>query len=78
MNISSVAGLKHSTPYLFTHSVSKAFANKLTQALAYKLADKGIQVNGILLGMMDTSMINRELKRLYDGDIQRMRKDRDD
>lgn len=78
VNISSVAGLKHSSPYLFIYSVSKAAVNKLTQSLAFELADKGIRVNGISPGMMDTPTIYKELTKLYDGDIQRMRKDRND
>jgi len=78
VNISSIAGLKHSTPYLFIYSVSKAAVNKLTQSLAFELADKGIRVNCILPGMMDTPTIYKELTKLYDGDIEKMRKDRND
>jgi len=78
VNISSIAGVKHNTPYLFIYSVSKAAVNKLTQCLAFELADKGIRVNCILPGMMDTPTIYKELTKLYDGDIERMRKDRND
>jgi NAD(P)-dependent dehydrogenase (short-subunit alcohol dehydrogenase family) len=76
VNISSVAGVKHSAPSFFIYSVSKAAVNKLTQCLAFELADKGIRVNCILPGMMDTPTIYKELTKLYDGDIERMRKDR--
>jgi NAD(P)-dependent dehydrogenase (short-subunit alcohol dehydrogenase family) len=78
VNISSVAGVKHSTPYLFIYSVSKAAVNKLTQCLAFELADKGIRVNCIMPGMMDTPTIYKELTKLYDGDIERMRKERNE
>ena len=78
VNISSVAGVKHNAPPFFIYSVSKAAVNKLTQCLAFELADKGIRVNGILPGMMDTPTIYKELTKLYDGDIERMRKDRND
>jgi NAD(P)-dependent dehydrogenase (short-subunit alcohol dehydrogenase family) len=78
VNISSVAGVKHNAPPFFIYSVSKAAVNKLTQCLAFELADKGIRVNCILPGMMDTPTIYKELTKLYDGDIERMRKDRND
>lgn len=78
VNISSIAGVKHNIPYLFIYSVSKAAVNKLTQCLAFELADKGIRVNCISPGMMDTPTIYKELTKLYDGDIERMRRDRND
>jgi NAD(P)-dependent dehydrogenase (short-subunit alcohol dehydrogenase family) len=78
VNISSVAGVKHNAPGFFIYSVSKAAVNKLTQCLAFELADKGIRVNCILPGMMDTPTIYKELTKLYGGDIERMRKDRND
>jgi NAD(P)-dependent dehydrogenase (short-subunit alcohol dehydrogenase family) len=76
VNISSVAGVKHSAPDFFIYSVSKAAVNKLTQCLAFELAGKGIRVNCIQPGMMDTPTIYKELTKLYHGDIERMRKDR--
>ena len=78
VNISSVAGVKHSAPFLFIYSVSKAAVNQLTRCLAFELADKGIRVNCIMPGLMDTPTIYKELTKLYDGDIEKMRKDRND
>ncbi len=76
LNISSVGAVKHSYPELFIYSISKAAVNTFTRCLAYEFADKGIRVNCIMPGMIDSPVIYKEILRLYKGDIEKMRKDR--
>jgi len=46
--------------------------------LAAEFADKEIRVNCIMPGAIDSPLIYKEVLGLYDGDIERMRKDRND
>jgi NAD(P)-dependent dehydrogenase (short-subunit alcohol dehydrogenase family) len=78
LNISSVGSVLHAYPKLFIYTISKAAVNTLTRCLAFELADKGIRVNCIMPGMIDSPIIYKEIMRLYDGDIERMRKDRNE
>jgi NAD(P)-dependent dehydrogenase (short-subunit alcohol dehydrogenase family) len=79
LNISSVAAVDHSTMPLFLYSISKSAVNAFTRCLARQVADKGIRVNAIMPGRIDTPMIyNKEelSKVLYDGDFEKMRQER--
>ena len=76
INISSVGSVLHAYPALFIYTISKAAVNTFTRCLAYELADKGIRVNCIMPGMIDTPVIYKEILPLYNGDIEKMRKDR--
>jgi NAD(P)-dependent dehydrogenase (short-subunit alcohol dehydrogenase family) len=76
LNISSLSAIKNSYPAFFIYSISKAGLNTLTQCLAFELADKGIRVNCIMPGMIDSPAIYKETVRLYQGNIDAMRKDR--
>lgn len=79
LNISSVAAVDHSNPPLFLYSISKSAVNTFTRCLARQLADKGIRVNAVMPGRIDTPMIyyKQELAQsLYDGDIEKMREER--
>jgi len=76
INISSVGSVLHAYPALFIYTISKAAVNTFTRCLAYELADKGIRVNGIMPGMIDSPVIYKEILPLYSGDIEKMRKDR--
>jgi NAD(P)-dependent dehydrogenase (short-subunit alcohol dehydrogenase family) len=77
LNISSVAAVRYTNPALFIYSISKAGVNALTRCLASQMADKGIRVNCIMPGLIDSPLIYKEIIDLYDGDLQRMRRDRD-
>jgi NAD(P)-dependent dehydrogenase (short-subunit alcohol dehydrogenase family) len=77
LNISSFASLRHGGP-VFVYSISKAAVNSFTRCLAVELADKGIRVNGIMPGMIDTPTIYESLLKLYNGDIEKMRKSQND
>lgn len=75
INISSVGALKHGARF-FSYTVSKAAVNSFTRCLAVELAGKGVRVNCIMPGMMDTPTIYQELTKLYGGDIEKMREKR--
>ena len=76
LNISSLAAVKHDIPQMFVYSISKAAVNSFTRCLAFQFADKGIRVNAIMPGAIDSPMIYKELIQIYQGDLERMRKDR--
>ena len=78
LNISSIASVRHGNPPTFIYTVSKAAVNALTRCMAIELADKGIRVNCIMPGMIDSPTIYHSLPRFYGGDIDKMRKDRDE
>jgi NAD(P)-dependent dehydrogenase (short-subunit alcohol dehydrogenase family) len=76
VNISSVGAVLPKFPEEFMYLVSKAAVNMLTRTMAFEFAGKGIRVNAIMPGMMDTPLIYEEIMKLYDGDVEAMRKDR--
>lgn len=78
VNISSVSALMNLYPQLFIYTISKAAVNSFTRCLAMEFADKGIRVNAIMPGMMDTPTIYKALTRLYSGDLEKMRRDRNE
>jgi NAD(P)-dependent dehydrogenase (short-subunit alcohol dehydrogenase family) len=78
LNISSIAAIKHAYPELFIYSISKSAVNTLTRCLAGQLADKGIRVNAIMPGMIDSPLVYKELIAVYDGNLERMRRDRNE
>jgi NAD(P)-dependent dehydrogenase (short-subunit alcohol dehydrogenase family) len=80
LNISSAAAVNHSFRMLFLYGISKAAVNSFTRYLASQFADKGIRVNGIMPGLIDTPMIyyKQLLPSQYGGDIERMRKERNE
>ncbi|MBT6498324.1 MAG: SDR family oxidoreductase, partial [Deltaproteobacteria bacterium] len=75
LNISSVGAVLHAYPKLFIYTISKAAVNTFTKCLAYEMAEKGIRVNCIMPGMIDSPIIYKEILKLYD-DIEQMRADR--
>jgi NAD(P)-dependent dehydrogenase (short-subunit alcohol dehydrogenase family) len=76
LTTSSVAAVRHGDPKMFIYTVSKAAVNSLTQSLAVELADKGIRVNCIMPGLIDSPVIYQSLLQFYDGDPERMRRER--
>jgi len=76
INVSSLAGERHENPALFIYTVSKTAVNSLTRSLAFELAAKGIRVNAIMPGMIDSPTIYQELLKFYDEDPEAMREDR--
>ncbi len=78
LNISSTAAVCHGYPKLFIYSVSKAAVNSFTRCVATEFAGHGIRVNCIMPGNIDSPAIYKEILPLYNGDIERMRKDRNE
>jgi NAD(P)-dependent dehydrogenase (short-subunit alcohol dehydrogenase family) len=74
LNISSVAAIRSGNRQ-FIYSVSKAGVNILTVCLAVEYAVKGIRVNAIMPGLMDTPMII-PFKRFYGDGIEGMKRER--
>jgi NAD(P)-dependent dehydrogenase (short-subunit alcohol dehydrogenase family) len=57
INISSVAGIRYTGVPYATYYASKAAINHLTRTTAVQYAAKGIRVNAILPGLMETPMV---------------------
>jgi NAD(P)-dependent dehydrogenase (short-subunit alcohol dehydrogenase family) len=70
VNISSLCGLK-SFPGIGVYSATKAAVISLTQTLAQELAPRGIRVNGIAAGVVDTDMWRKR----FGPDAKRVLKD---
>jgi NAD(P)-dependent dehydrogenase (short-subunit alcohol dehydrogenase family) len=54
INVSSIAGLRHGTPFNGPYGLSKAAVNHMTATLALELARRRIRVNAIAPGPVDT------------------------
>lgn len=71
VNISSIAGIRHTgVPYV-TYYASKSAMLGLTRSLALEYASKGIRANSVLPGLMDTPMVAAGLTSAYgeEGDV---------
>jgi NAD(P)-dependent dehydrogenase (short-subunit alcohol dehydrogenase family) len=61
VNVSSTASIRW-TGYAYpAYAAAKAAVNQLTRSLALQYATRGIRVNAILAGLIDTPMVYREL-----------------
>lgn len=74
LNVSSVAAERF-TAGAFHYSISKAAVNALTRSLAIEFADKGVRVNAIMPGLMDTPMVGR-YNEFHNIDRDQMKKER--
>jgi NAD(P)-dependent dehydrogenase (short-subunit alcohol dehydrogenase family) len=76
INISSIAGIRWlGVPYI-AYAASKGAVNQFTRAVALEYAGRGIRVNAILPGLMNTPMIVEPFKKLY-GNVEEMVRARD-
>jgi NAD(P)-dependent dehydrogenase (short-subunit alcohol dehydrogenase family) len=78
LNISSTAAVSHGYPKLFIYAVSKAGVNTLTRCMATEFASHGIRINCIMPGNIDSPPIYKEILPLYNGDVERMRSERNE
>ena len=61
INVSSTGSIRW-TGYPYSgYAASKAAVNQLTRSLALEYADRGVRVNAILPGLIDTPLVYREL-----------------
>jgi NAD(P)-dependent dehydrogenase (short-subunit alcohol dehydrogenase family) len=61
VNVSSTGSIRW-TGYPYSgYAASKAAVNQLTRSLALEYADRGVRVNAILPGLIDTPLVYREL-----------------
>ena len=65
VNISSIASTRYAGYPSAAYSASKGAVNQLTQNIAVQYAAKGIRVNCVLPGLMNTPMIREPLKDAY-------------
>jgi NAD(P)-dependent dehydrogenase (short-subunit alcohol dehydrogenase family) len=61
VNVSSVAGIRHLGYDYPAYMAAKSAVNQLTVALALTYADRGIRVNAVLPGLIDTPLVERQL-----------------
>src|SRR5207237_9068985 len=63
VNVASIAG-KTGAPYIAAYSASKHGVLGLTRSVALEVASKGVTVNAICPGYVDTEMTARALERI--------------
>jgi len=79
INVSSIASIRYTGYPSAVYNASKGALNQLTQNIAIQYAAKGIRVDCILPGLMDTPMIREPLKNAYGpGGIDAMVRRRDE
>jgi NAD(P)-dependent dehydrogenase (short-subunit alcohol dehydrogenase family) len=66
VNISSMESLRPSGPGLSHYSATKAALNAITRASAVDLAERGIRVNAVLPGLIETEGTSRTPRELFD------------
>ena len=77
INISSLAAIRH-TPYpMLAYHTSKAAVNAFTKAVALQYAPRGVRVNCIMPGLIDTPMAMRGLSSGLGVSMDELRRRRD-
>jgi NAD(P)-dependent dehydrogenase (short-subunit alcohol dehydrogenase family) len=77
INISSINAIRN-LPYItIAYSASKAGVIAFTREVAVQYASKGIRVNAILPGMMNTPMVVAALTDAFGGNVEQMTRTRD-
>jgi NAD(P)-dependent dehydrogenase (short-subunit alcohol dehydrogenase family) len=61
VNVSSTGSIRWTGYPYSSYAASKAAVNQLTRSLALEYADRGVRVNAILPGLIDTPLVYREL-----------------
>jgi NAD(P)-dependent dehydrogenase (short-subunit alcohol dehydrogenase family) len=79
INISSIASIRYTGYPSVAYNATKGAVNQLTQNIAIQYASKGVRVNCVLPGLMNTPMIQQPLKDTYGpGGIEEMVRRRDE
>ncbi len=66
INVSSTGSIRWTGYPYPAYAASKAAVNQLTRSLAMQYADRGLRVNAILAGLIDTPFVYRELSAGHD------------
>lgn len=61
INVSSVGSIRWTGYPYPAYAAAKAAVNQLTRSLAMQYADRGVRVNAILAGLIDTPLVYRDL-----------------
>ncbi|MBM4187170.1 MAG: SDR family oxidoreductase [Gemmatimonadetes bacterium] len=77
INVSSINSIRVLPALSVAYAASKAGVNALTRELAIEYAARGIRINAILPGMMNTPFVRAALTQAYGGDIGEMTRFRD-
>jgi len=78
VNISSVAGLRYlGSPYV-AYSAAKAAVLSFTRSTALIYAKRGVRLNAVVPGMIDTPLVKANVDQHQLGDYERISKARDD
>jgi NAD(P)-dependent dehydrogenase (short-subunit alcohol dehydrogenase family) len=75
INTSSLAGIRWTGYRYIAYNTAKAGVNQFTRALAVQYADRGIRVNAVLPGLMDTPLIYTRIQGRH-ADVDAMRRER--
>jgi NAD(P)-dependent dehydrogenase (short-subunit alcohol dehydrogenase family) len=77
INISSINSIRTLPALSLAYAASKAGVNALTREIAVEYASRGIRINAILPGMMNTPFVRESLTCAYGGDVNEMTRFRD-
>jgi NAD(P)-dependent dehydrogenase (short-subunit alcohol dehydrogenase family) len=77
INVSSINSIRTLPALSLAYGVSKAGVNALSREVAVEYARRGVRVNAILPGMMNTPFVRASLTEAYGGDIGKMTEFRD-
>jgi NAD(P)-dependent dehydrogenase (short-subunit alcohol dehydrogenase family) len=61
VNVSSIGSIRWTGYPYSAYAAAKAAVNQLTRTIALEYADRGVRVNAILPGLIDTPLVYREL-----------------
>lgn len=78
VNISSIASIRYTGYPSVAYNASKGAINQITQNIAVQYASRGIRINSVLPGLINTPMIREPLRAAYgSGGVEEMIRVRD-
>lgn len=69
VNIASVAGLRHIGKPQVAYATAKAALMQMSKAMAVLYADRGVRVNCVVPGLIDTPLVERLADKYANGDL---------